>query len=203
MYCKEFNTVFVHIPKTGGQSIEHVFLARLGLTWQDRAAILMRQRGPGEPGPTRLAHLFAREYVEFGYLSADVFADAFKFTVVRNPYDRALSQYRYRTRNRPATFESFIALLAENDESRHLMPQADFVLDNSGQPLVDRIIRFEQLADEFAEMSKRIFGKRVELEHHNKSPDAIGPEALDTATRRIIHKRYEQDFDLFRYPAEL
>ena len=34
--------VFVHIPKCGGQSIEHVFLNDLGLEWHNRSPLLLR-----------------------------------------------------------------------------------------------------------------------------------------------------------------
>ena len=85
MYSPKFKTIFVHIPKTGGQSIEHVFFAEHGLTWDTRAPLLMRVKEKGEQGPKRLAHLLAREYVEFGYVAAEDFAAGFKFTVVRNP----------------------------------------------------------------------------------------------------------------------
>ena len=37
MLCHDYRTIFVHVPKTAGQSIEMVFLNKLDLTWEQRA----------------------------------------------------------------------------------------------------------------------------------------------------------------------
>ena len=57
--------VFVHIPKNAGQSIEHVFINLLELTWETRAPLLLRRNEHPELGPLRLAHLKAEEYVKY------------------------------------------------------------------------------------------------------------------------------------------
>lgn len=204
MYSAKLKTIFVHIPKTGGQSIEHVFFAELGLTWDTRAALLMRVKKDGERGPKRLAHLLAREYVQFDYVSAEDFAASFKFTVVRNPYDRAVSAYRYRHATKPAQqvgFRAYVKSLERARLPRHDQPQADFVLDESGKLIVDKILRFETLAADFAEVSKKIFGRLIDLPHENKSVAEIPPEADDIDLRRALYRRYERDFDLFKYPC--
>jgi len=204
MYSARFKTIFVHIPKTGGQSIEHVFFAEHGLTWDTRAALLMRVKARGERGPKRLAHLLAREYVELGYVAAEDFAASFKFTVVRNPYDRAVSEYRYRHATKPSARKSFREYVQSLDRARlprHNEPQADFVQDELGKPIVDRILRFETLSADFVEVSKEIFGRPIDLPHANKSTTDIPPEADDIELRRALYRKYERDFDLFKYPC--
>lgn len=95
MISDHHETVFVHIPKCAGQSVEHMFLDDLGLDWEERAPLLLRKRMAAEPGPPRLAHLLARDYVSLGYISETNFEKYFKFSVVRNPYNRVLSLYNY------------------------------------------------------------------------------------------------------------
>jgi site-specific recombinase len=73
MICKEYNSLFVHIPRTAGQSVEHFFLRLLGLCWQDRYRLLLRINQDPKRGPRRLAHLTASEYVSLGYLTASEF----------------------------------------------------------------------------------------------------------------------------------
>jgi hypothetical protein len=205
MYSKRFNTIFVHIPKTGGQSIEHVFLAEHGLDWNSRAGLLLRKKRADEKGPPRLAHLYAREYAGLEFVSGETFAACLKFTVVRNPYDRAVSAWRFRMEgakaDRSETFRDFVMTLGKPDEHRRNRAQFQYVLDTSDRVIVDRILRFETLARDFADLSGEIFGRAVALPHVNKSAIARPADADDPEVKRAIHRLYERDFDLFGYPA--
>ena len=68
MISHKHKTVFVHIPKVAGQSVEQMYLADLGLNWSERAVLLLRPKLNTEKGPERLAHLTAAQYTQFGYL---------------------------------------------------------------------------------------------------------------------------------------
>jgi hypothetical protein len=164
--------------------------------------LLLRQKRPGERGPQRLAHLFAREYAGFGYLSKQAFASAFKFTIVRNPYDRLVSEFRYRKRNNGRNFREFVQSLPDTRD-RHLVAQSEFVMDSEGRLMVEEILRFEALPDCFTDVAQRVFGAPVGLPHANRSQSEVPAEAQETALRRLIYRHYEQDFDLFGYPSGL
>ena len=69
MISHRHNVLFVHIPKCAGQAIELAFLRDLGLDWGQRQSLLLRKRAANESGPDRLAHLYAHEYVKFGYVT--------------------------------------------------------------------------------------------------------------------------------------
>jgi hypothetical protein len=208
MFSERFNTIFVHIPKTAGQSIERVFLDRHGLGWEQREPLLLRANKEPQRGPERLAHLYAREYVECGHVSAAAFSRAFKFAVVRNPYDRLLSEYFYRNPRTRIGFREFVKSLStceseRTDLNRHIAPQNRFVLDHDRKIMVDAILRFESLAQDFRAVSERVFGEPISLPHRNKSDRPAGAALIDPESQRTIFKCYERDFDLFQYPYAL
>ena len=66
MITHQFKCVFVHIPKTAGQSVEHFFLNLHQLTWQEKERLLLVKNTDPNKGPERLAHMTAAEYVQCG-----------------------------------------------------------------------------------------------------------------------------------------
>ncbi len=213
MICHQHDFLFVHIPKTGGQSIAHVVLEHLGLGWEDRGELLMRHNSDPMKGPERLAHLTAREYIQHSYLSPEDFERLFKFSVVRNPWDRLVSEYRYRGYSQRFTFPEFVAsgLPPEGwgDAYRHVIPQAEFVLDEHGAVLVDRIVRFEELASELPPLLCSLGIPIEELPVVNQSlADGRASERhappryedyYDDTTRSRVQELYRVDIETFGY----
>lgn len=151
MISHQHRCIFVHIPKCGGQSTETLFLRDLGLSWEQRAPLLMRPAVAGEVGPPRLAHLLARDYVGLRHLSQELFDAYFKFSVVRDPFARAESTYRFLKLDVLMSFDRYAqeylpAAAGEHDHLMHwfIRPQVDFLYDGD-RLLVDRVIRLQDL----------------------------------------------------------
>lgn len=205
MISETYDTVFVHIPKTAGQSIERVFLSKHGLTWDERAPLLLRLNEDRNAGPRRLAHLFAHEYVACGHVSPETFARMFRFAVVRNPYDRFMSEYRYRAKPGRAAINAMLEQIDGDkylDEVRHVLPQVEFVRDRDGMVRVPQILRFETLATDIRPVFERLFGGDTPLPEVNKSlPLSDEADMLTPDLRRELYRRYEEDFDTFGYAS--
>lgn len=171
MISRDLHCVFVHVPKAAGQSIERVFLDYHGLTWETRAPLLLRRRNDPSEGPPRLAHLSAREYVEYGHLTERDWADFFKFSFVRNPWMRAVSMYKYYGDHRRIPFPMFVrdrlAGTYWRDEHWFVRPQADFVCDEHDRVIVDFIGRVENIDEDFAEVARRVGLSTSIVPHHN------------------------------------
>lgn len=174
MICREYNCLFVHIPKTGGQSVEQFFMDLLKLDWdQDRGKLLLQANPDRTRGTEKLAHLSADEYVACGYLSREDFSSLFKFSFVRNPWDRLLSEYRYRNYFQHRSFRDFVLnKLPEpgwNDQYRHVMPQYDMLHDRQGNLMVDFVGRFEDLQRDFDQVCQQLGIADSLLPHRNRS----------------------------------
>ncbi|HBN25999.1 MAG TPA: hypothetical protein DD405_00820 [Desulfobacteraceae bacterium] len=160
MLCHKYKCLFVHIPKTAGQSIEHVFLSLLMLNWTTRAPLLLRPNNDPHNGPPSLAHLKASEYVMCNHITQEQFDSYFKFSFVRNPWDRIVSEYKYRGYPKKFDFKTYLfKKLPEDSWSdiyRHIIPQYDFLFDDNGNLLVDFIGYFENLQKDFDEVCRKL-----------------------------------------------
>ena len=95
-------------------------------------------------------------------IGSDIFNSYYKFTFVRNPWDRAVSQFAYMQKrpdlmeflgmNFDTEFKSYLELIRLK---KHVQwtPQVEFFLDQDGSVLVDRIGRLEA----FNQDSSKIF----------------------------------------------
>jgi len=215
--------LFIHVPKVAGQSIEQLFLQRAGLNWQQREQFLLKHNQQPALGPPRLAHLTYREYVELGYLSTEQRNELFSFAFVRNPWSRLVSEYLYRDYR--CSFKDFVLKhfprVSDDDYTkgfdgyRHVMPQADFLIDEHGKLAVDFIGRFENLADDFSTLTTQLVGESLRLPHRNKTeikglsklisrlkPKTAKPhyrEYYDRETRDAVAQLYKTDIELFKY----
>ncbi|WP_457940346.1 sulfotransferase family 2 domain-containing protein [Mesorhizobium sp. 10J20-29] len=158
MLSHHHRTIFIHIPKCAGQSVELAYLKDLGMSWETRALLLLRANDQPERGPPRLAHLLAGDYVRFGHLTQEAFDAYFRFAVVRNPWSRAVSLYRHLNLNMP--FRSFVLdWLPQQFAHRgwggsfwFVRPQSNFVMED-GRLLCHEVLRFETLAEDFSRVA--------------------------------------------------
>ncbi len=172
MISHHHKCIFVHIPKTAGQSIETVFLNDVGLDWNTRDPLLLRANNNPKLGPPRLAHLKANEYFDYCYIPRDMFDSYFKFTFVRNPWDRAVSFYKYLGFKERMNFPRFIFKVLLSSKSEHqwfMVPQSHFIFDQNGKSLLDFVGRFESLRDDFKRICTSVNLKEVDLPHVNSS----------------------------------
>lgn len=153
--------LFCRIPKTASSSI----CQALGLR---------------EFPPHKTAQEWSKELPDF---------DArFKFSIVRNPYERFRSMCRF-LKIKPEEF----------GEDTYFKTQEDFLYIH-GKLAVDYVGRFEDLENSFKEICKRI-GVELTLLPHIKPNLGDLPDKKDVV--EIVNKYFRKDFELFNYPMEL
>lgn len=208
--------IFLHIPKTGGTSIEKA----LGL-FETLHRDAQDHRSIAELQPLSLADLsalgtergavHAAKHIR-GRLRGDTqvsprqFRDYLKFAFVRNPWDRAYSIYRNCVADplhraelgiaEDCTFEAFLNL---TPGSRLLRPQLHWVQDRHGQVVCDVFGRFERLAEDFAEIAEKIGLEGGELPTLLKTKARPYTEAYTETTRAIVAERFADEIARFDY----
>lgn len=183
--------VFVHIPKTAGISL---------------CTALFGCKGGG--------HLTARAYrALFG---AEAFAAYFKFTFVRNPWDRLVSAYTFLSqgganeRDREwgrrvlgpySSFDEFVRnwLDRRNIYTQiHFVPQWEFVVDGQDKACLDFVGRFERISEDFAYVTEQI-GRSCHLPQVNASQRTGYRDYYSAASRKRVEEIYGRDIDQFGY----
>ena len=203
MISHHHKCIFVHIPKNAGQSIEHVFLDLLDLTWETRAPLLLRNNDKTELGPPRLAHLKAKEYVPCKYLTHEQFDSYFKFAIVRNPWDRLVSFYKYFGYTLRMDFKTFVIKeFRENVWTRKywfVAPQTEFVCDDEGKIIVNYIGRFEKLQNDFDYVCEALNLPKIEVPRVNVSKKTHQEGSKERAKKAF--QRFKQVFRHNSLPA--
>lgn len=200
MIHHEYKFIFLHIPKCGGSSVERLFNA-----WQNKEHRLV--------GKHDSQHYYLRQILK----KVPIAKDYYKFTFVRNPFSRIVSEYHYmmkessnhpqRIKNRkihklPTTFKEFcknITNLYKYCYPYHDTTLIDYVMDKNGKQLVDYIGRFENLQQDFNIICDKIGITRQKLPHRNKTKRKHYTEYYDDQTREIVAKKYAKDIEYFGY----
>lgn len=180
MISHKHRCVFVHIPKCGGQSVEHIFVKENGLTWDTRAPLLLRSNDDERLGPPRLAHLTYQDYIRYGYASEQMMNEYMTFAIVRNPFKRVESLYRFWGYDAAITFEKFVTEVLEKQINERgvsywfFRPQTDFICDDEGEILVDHLVKLEEIDQTLPKILAESGVMNTSIPHVNKSKEKRG-----------------------------
>jgi len=177
--------IFIHINKTAGTSINRA----LGMPIKN--------------------HMMAKEVI--AKIGQDKWNTAYKFTLVRNPWDKAVSLYEYRKKKnrtniatRGIGFSDWVKVTygEKKDLSyydvRGFQPQVDWLKDNENKISMDFIGKFESLNKDFDQIRK-VIGVDAGLSHLNASERASYRSYYDDETRDIVAHWFREDIDTFGY----
>jgi hypothetical protein len=210
IYSKKLAFIFFELGKTGSTSIQSV-LARYGQVYNARKPehydrfVPVVERGIIRAGkryrvsvreinkhiaPWMVEQCLARKEVD----------RCFKFAFVRNPFDKAVSLYKFHTRNGVEKADSFAEYLqAFQDRYMDSEPQIQWLSDTDGTLLVDFIGRYENLQTDFDRICERLGIRSRTLPHKLKSRRKHYTEYYDRSAVEFVARMYQPDLDYFGY----
>lgn len=199
------NFVFIAVPKTGTSSIskklsEHEDIWRNEILLDGKVVEIANEHISASEMKAQLGEEWARYYT---------------VGCARNPWSKVVSAYHFYRNGRAVEQvwqrEKFTIKMLLNVVLAKLLPlslwirvhplktSAHFLTDRNGNLLVDRIIKFEDLADEFGKLCAEIGLEPGTIEHSNASSHRPYREYYSERNRRYVAKRFSEDIRLFGY----
>lgn len=179
--------IFIHINKNAGSSIINAF-------------------------DKRKLHLTTKELISL--LGEKEFSNAIKFAVVRNPYDRLISQYAHRVKtNQSNMFNDKVDIdtwvrkvYGINKDPKYFTPQykmyytqKQWLTDDAGKLRTQHILKFEDLESQLREFCNA-YNLSIGLPHLNSSKEyKINIDSFNKESIKTIQNYFEEDFISFGY----
>jgi len=178
--------IFIHINKTAGTSIGNA----IGLPVKH--------------------HQTAKEVI--ASIGRDKWNAAYKFTLVRNPWDKVVSHYEYRRKRnktevatRGISFAEWVNKTygPEKDpfyynNPKAFQPQVEWLKNDEGKIDIDFIGKFETINEDYGKIKSAI-GLEAELPHLNASKRKGYQSYYDAETREIVANWFREDIEAFGY----
>lgn len=205
--------IFLWIPKTAGTSLWHELYfdeEQFLITIEDIKTVRP------DSGITTFGHFSIPQLLDAELLNQKYFKSAWKFTIVRNPYDRTVSIFEYLklTKELPPTtsFSIFCQYLQENafepiglynyHHLSQLNPQVSWLKNSKGQIFADFIGRYENLEDDANLIFEKLGIKSSSLPHKNPTKRKPIKSYYSTKEVDIIQAVYNEDFETFNYSLQ-
>ncbi len=208
MVFHQYRAILVHVPKTGGQSIKDL-LGREQSNVDAFPGVLSAELGDATTGRKHV-HMSAREMAahdQFGY-----FRSYFRFAFVRNPFDRAVSEFFWRKSRHPVriafdTFEEFAHALRDGwefdkDDGRHIASQSAMLCDVDGKLMVDFVGRHEQFAADATRLLHHLGLSPGPFPRQNATRHVHYSSYYSPDSRRIVADLYAEDLERYGYRFE-
>lgn len=189
---------FIHIPKAAGSSIEKYF-TQLGWTM----TFYSQFNDPNIPADQHLTYTALRDRVP----DLDSIPS---FTVVRNPYKRIVSEWRWHrtvVRTTMISFSDFVRRVFTSLKTsktywdNHWRPQSDFLNEN-----IDCIVQLENIDAELGVfLEKQGFDPNIKLPRTNQTKHRFRRSlTADTTPETIarIQQIYAIDFEQLNYSVD-
>jgi hypothetical protein len=204
----ESGFLFVDIPRTGSSTTR---------TMLSKAFPHMGKRlSGGELSLSAAAlapvHLPATEWRQI--LGLRVWDSLYKFSIVRNPWDRLTSIYKYRVEIEGAKHRDFADFVADLSRYRFQDPnsilhwdhwrrsQWSYVADADDNVLVDHLYRFEEAPQIFFDIARRVGVEVLDLPHCEQTSRADWRELYRNAEVSLAHAFVVEDLRRLKYDVQ-
>ena len=179
--------------RLGYKSAQNYRTPLFGYSFKDFFTVLLR----GKLKKRFYNHIQAKEARR--HIPAEIWNEYFKFTIERNPFDRCMSHYYFvhKKEPRPSLREHV------NLQCHDLKKKGYYLYTENDVVVVDKIIRFEALADELERIRLTLeLPEPLTLPNTKAGYREDGSnykEMIDSKTRNKIASLFSEEFSLMKY----
>ena len=216
MIVHELKAVHIHIPKTAGVSLEHAIMSEiLGKDTSGHIGKMPNDLKYRFSVTGKQKHKQARFYLLDDDLTKQQWESYYKFAIVRNPWDRLVSEYCWRQdrpnkKFLPGTFDEFIDYCGARIKNKgtlysrrdiywtHAQTQKSYVT-NKGKIILDEIFRFEHIPETIEALKGKLNLTFSRFKKYNSSKHKDYHEYYDNNTKAKVEKLYKEDIEMFGF----
>jgi hypothetical protein len=207
--------IFVHIPRTAGTSITQFLKEYFNVAGVPEHLELYKKRLK-DKGYLKnsiekivsdknyqqkiMSYKYAKHATASHYLEIcgkKLFDSFFKFTIIRNPWERMTSWFMHPKAGMPFKENEFIKwlrLMGNENQMRFLK------IDN--KVLVDKILRYENLKKDLPEIFTKLGIPKNEINNLpviNKSKRGLYQKYYNELSKKLVQEMFSEEIELFNY----
>lgn len=202
--CRPYKFIYFPVPKAACTSLKQVIADLCGLEQK-----------------------FDPNFIDFEWVSGqrlNEFPDYFRFTVVRNPWDRLASCYGNKIKSAnnpfPSTFDRYnqvlqvkifypempfdqfvkrVVLIPDVLSDEHFRSQKRLVCDPKGRLLVHKVAKLENLNEDLTDIFKTLQLPSMKMPHLNQTSSSRYKDYYNDELWDLVTRRYRSDIEMFGY----
>ena len=192
-YFRKVNLLFIHIPKTGGTSLEKYFSIKFTTPMNLDALYGFLDSKIQIKHGLRIFHSLQHLTLQEAKHPFFKVRDPLVITIVRNPYERAVSELFYRriidVNTKPEKVYQAIRWSLSKNLDNHCLPQHKFI---DGKMIV---LHTETLEEEMHQLGFTDFNLKENVNAHKVNYyDYLNKDSI-----QLINRFYQKDFKIFGY----
>jgi len=200
----DINVLFIHIPKTGGTSLEEYFIKKYNMKLNNNSLYgpmnIKRQEKYNINLQSSLQHIIYSDVIKYNYFFEIDMNNIMIISIVRNPYNRIMSDLFFfnKINIRSTKSEIFSAIqkyLTEHNDN-HVSPQYMFITDENKKIFDNiKILHTETLTTDmhnlgFTDFNVKTNCNKIKIDYYS---------LLNNDSIELINNYYDDDFKIFNY----